>query len=118
METVFIFKWNFDNASIVTISEVWHQPGGNCVGYRRPTYVFGSLGEASEAVHSLVEALTTSRVQVAGPQKERRGVVRSEEGEKSIAVGYIRRTLSLAGILAWQVGGFGAGVHCSNWEEE
>ena len=94
METVFIFKWNFDNASIVTISEVWHQPGGNCVGYRRPTYVFGSLGEASEAVHSLVEALTTSRVQVAGPQKERRGVVRSEEGEKSITVGFIRRTLS------------------------
>jgi hypothetical protein len=27
-------------------------------------------------------------------------VVRSEEGEKSIAVGYIRRTLSLAGIRA------------------
>ena len=62
--------------------------------------VFGSFGEASEAVHSLVEALATSRVRVAGPQKGRRGVVRSEEGEKSIAVGFIRRTLSLAGIRA------------------
>ena len=37
---------------------------------------------------------------MAGPQKGRRGMVRSEEGEKSIAVGYIRRTLSLAGIRA------------------
>ena len=62
--------------------------------------VFGSLGEASEAVHSLVEALATIRVRVAGPQKERMGVVRSEEGETSIAVGFIRRTLSLAGIRA------------------
>jgi hypothetical protein len=62
--------------------------------------VFGSFGEAIEAVHSLVEILATSRVRVAGPQKGRRGMVRSEEGEKSIAVGYIRRTLSLAGIRA------------------
>ena len=37
---------------------------------------------------------------MAGPQKGRRGMVRSEEGEKSIAVGFIRRTLSLAGIRA------------------
>ena len=58
--------------------------------------------------------LATSRVRVAVPQKGRRGVVRSEEGEKSIAVGFIRRTLSLAGM----VGGFGAGVDFSNGEEE
>ena len=62
--------------------------------------MFGSFAEASEAVHSLVETLATSRVRVAGPQKGRRGMVRSEEGEKSIAVGFIRRTLSLAGIRA------------------
>ena len=62
--------------------------------------VFGSFGEANEAVHSLVEALATSRVRVAVPQKGRRGVVRSAEGEKSIAAGFIRRTLSLAGIRA------------------
>ena len=54
-----------------------------------------------EAVHhSLVEALATCRVRVAGPQKGRKGVVRSEEGEKSIAVSFIRRTLSLAAIHA------------------
>ena len=53
-----------------------------------------------EAVHSLVEALAISRVSVAGPQKGRRGVVRSEEGEMSIAVGFIRRTHSQAGIHA------------------
>ena len=60
--------------------------------------VFGSFGEASEAVHSLVEALATSRVRVAGPQRGRRGVVRTEEGEKSIAVSFIKRTLSLAAV--------------------
>ena len=62
--------------------------------------VFGSFGEGSEAVHSLVEALATSRVRVAGPQKGRRGVVRSEQGDKSIAVSFIRRTLSLAAVRA------------------
>jgi hypothetical protein len=40
---------------------------------------FGSFREASEAVHSLVEALATSRVRVAGPQG-RKGVVRTEGG--------------------------------------
>ena len=62
--------------------------------------VFGSFGEASEGVHSLVEALATSRVRVAGPQRGRKGLIRTEEGEKSIAVSYIRRTLSLAAIRA------------------
>ena len=76
------------------------------------------------AVHSLVEGLATSRVRVAGPLRGRRGVVRSEEGEKSIAVGFIRRTLSLAGIraqshsLLGRLEGLGRGVDCSNWEEE
>ena len=37
---------------------------------------------------------------MAGPQRGRKGVVRSEEGEKSIAVSFIRRTLSLAAIRA------------------
>ena len=47
-----------------------------------------------------MDALATSRVRVAGPQRGRKGVVRTEEGEKSIAVSYIRRTLSLASIRA------------------
>ena len=58
------------------------------------------FGEASEGVHSLVEALATSRVRVAGPRRGRKGLIRTEEGEKSIAVSYIRRTLSLAAIRA------------------
>jgi hypothetical protein len=61
---------------------------------------FGSFGEVSEGVHSLVEALAASRVRVAGPQRGRKGVVRLEEGEKSIAVPFIRRTHSLAAIRA------------------
>ena len=40
------------------------------------------------------------RVTVAGPQKGKRGVVTVRSEEKSITVGFIRRTLSLAGIPA------------------
>ena len=47
-----------------------------------------------------METLATSRVRVAGPQRGRKGVVRTKEGEKSIAVSFIRRTLSLAAIRA------------------
>jgi hypothetical protein len=42
-----------------------------------------------------VETLATSRVRVAGPDRGRKGVVRSEEGEKSIAWSFIWRTLYL-----------------------
>jgi hypothetical protein len=60
-----------------------------------------------------VKALATSRVRVAGPQRGRKGVVRTE---KSIAVSFIRRTLSLANIkaqshsLLGRLGGLGRGV--------
>ena len=53
---------------------------------------------AVSILHSIKSA--TSRVRVAGPQWGMKGVVRTEEGEKSIAVSYIRRTLSLASIRA------------------
>ena len=52
--------------------------------------VFGNFGEASEAVPTLIE----DRVRVAGPRGE--GLDRSEEGEKALAVFFVRRTLSLA----------------------
>ena len=60
---------------------------------------------------------------MAGLQKGRRGVVRSEKGEKSIAVGFIRRTLTgwhlcSVTLVGEQVGGFGEGGVCSNGEEE
>ena len=62
--------------------------------------VFGNWGEASESVHSLVEHLATSRARVGEPQARSRGGRLSEEGIKSVAVGYIRRRLSIAAIKA------------------
>ena len=50
--------------------------------------VFGNFGEVSEATHKLLEAIATSR---AGSQKGRKGYLRSEEGEKSVVVGQIRK---------------------------
>jgi hypothetical protein len=85
--------------------------------------VFGSFREASEAVHSLVENLATSRVRVAGPQKGRRGVVRSEEGEVHPCCIYQEDTLPCwppcsVTLHAGYVRGFVEEVDCSNGEEE
>ena len=63
--------------------------------------VFGNWGEASQATHQLVEALATSRAQIGDPQaRSRRGNALTEEGIKSIAVGYIRRKLSITAVKA------------------
>ena len=62
--------------------------------------VFGNWGEASEATHSLVEALATSRAKVAEPQARKKGKSLSEEGVKSLAVGFIRRRLGVAAVKA------------------
>ena len=63
--------------------------------------VFGNWGEASEATHRLVEALATSRARVADPQSRgKRGNMLSEEGIKGLAVGFIRRKLSVASVKA------------------
>ena len=43
---------------------------------------------------------TCSRVRVAGPQKGKRGQVRSEEAELAITTSFLRRTLSMAGVRA------------------
>ena len=43
----------------------------------------------------MLEALATSRVRMAGPQTGRKGYQRTEEGEKSVIVGYIRRMVSI-----------------------
>ena len=56
--------------------------------------------KASEAVHYLVDHLATSRAQVAEPQNRRKGGILSEEGVKSLAVGHIRRQLSVVAIRA------------------
>ena len=57
--------------------------------------VAGQFGEVSEATHRLVAALATSRVRVAGPTRGRRGLVRTEEAEGSVAVASIRRRLGV-----------------------
>ena len=46
----------------------------------------------------MIHHLATSRVRVAGPQKGKRGQVRSEEAELAITTSFLRRTLSLAGV--------------------
>ena len=51
-------------------------------------------------MHRLIDVLTTSRVRVAGPQRGRRGMMRSEEGERSVVVGMLRRKLSAASVKA------------------
>ena len=62
--------------------------------------VFGAFAEVSEPVHRLIDQLATSRVTVAGPQKGRRGLERSNEGERAMVVGMLRRKLSVAGVKA------------------
>ena len=62
--------------------------------------VFGAFGEVSEPVHHLIDKLATSRVTVAGPQRSRKGLERSREGERALIIGLIRRKLSVAGVRA------------------
>ena len=62
--------------------------------------VFGAFGEVSEPVHRLIDHLATSRVTVAGPQRSRKGLERSSEGERTLVVGMLRRKLSVAGVRA------------------
>ena len=62
--------------------------------------VVGAFGEGSEDLHSLIHHLAISRVRVAGPQKGRRGQVRTEEAELAITTSFLRRTLSVVGVRA------------------
>ena len=48
--------------------------------------VAGQFGEVSEPTHSLLDALATSRVRFAGPSLSRRGHMRTEEGERAVAM--------------------------------
>ena len=49
----------------------------------------------SEAPHALVAALATCRVRIAGVTRGRRGHMRSEEGERSLAIAGLRRRLGV-----------------------
>ena len=60
--------------------------------------VSGNFGEMSEDTHFLVAAMANSRVRVAGPSRGRRGRMRGEEAERSIAVSSIRRRLGVMAV--------------------
>ena len=60
----------------------------------------GAFGEGSDDLHSLIHHLAVSRVRVAGPQKGRRGQMRTEEAELALTTSFLRRTLSVAGVRA------------------
>ena len=62
--------------------------------------VAGAWGEVSEPCHSLLAHLATSRVRVAGPTRGRRGLERSEEAERAIAISSLRRKLGVATVRA------------------
>ena len=62
--------------------------------------VVGAFGEGSDDLHSLIHHLAVSRVRVAGPQKGRRGQMRTEEAELALTTSFLRRTLSVAGVRA------------------
>ena len=57
--------------------------------------VSGGFGEVSEDTHSLLASLATCRVRVAGPSRGRRGHLRSEEGERAVAISALRRRLGV-----------------------
>ena len=59
--------------------------------------VSGNFGEVSQDTHSLLASLATSRVRVAGPSRGKRGHLRTEEGERAVAISALRRKL---GVLA------------------
>ena len=58
--------------------------------------VAGQFGEVSEATHSLLAALATSRVRFAGPSLGCRGHMRTEEGERAVAIASLRRRLGIS----------------------
>ena len=62
--------------------------------------VAGNFGEVSEATHLLLAHLATCRVRVAGVVRGRRGVFRSEEAERSLAISSLRRRLGVATVRA------------------
>ena len=55
----------------------------------------GNFGEVSEDTHALLAALATSRVRLAGVSRGRKGHLRTEEGERSLAISALRRRLGI-----------------------
>ena len=62
--------------------------------------VAGNFGEVSDHWHQLLAALATRRVQVTGVQRGRRGLLRSEDAERAVAISSLRRWLGVATVKA------------------
>ena len=62
--------------------------------------VVGAFGEGSEDLHALIHHLAISRVREAGPQKGRRGLVRTQEAELALTTSLLRKALSVVGVRA------------------
>ncbi len=54
----------------------------------------------SEVTHQLLAVMATSRVRVTGPMVERRGLLRSEAGERAVVISSLRRKLGVATVRA------------------
>ena len=59
-----------------------------------------TFGEVTDPWHQLLAALATSRVQVAGVQRGRRGLLRSEDAEFAVAISSLRVRLGVATVKA------------------
>ena len=62
--------------------------------------VAGNFGEVSGVTHLLLAHLATCRVRVAGPTRGRKGVMRSEDAERALAISSLRRRLGVATVRA------------------
>ena len=60
--------------------------------------VAGNFGEVSTDTHDLIAALATRRVRKAGVERGRRGMLRSEEAERAIAITGIRRRFGVMAV--------------------
>ena len=58
--------------------------------------VTGNFGEVPEATHALLSHLATSRVRVADITRSRRGLMRSEEAKRAVAISSLCCCLGLA----------------------
>ena len=57
--------------------------------------VAGNFGEVSEDTHALLATLATCRVRQAGVSRGKKGHLRTEEGERSLAISGLRRKLGV-----------------------
>ena len=62
--------------------------------------VTGNYGEVSDPWHQMLTALASRRVQVAGVQRGRRGLMRSEDAEYAVAISHLRVRLGVATVWA------------------